>query len=128
MINVAEAKLVADDQTYWRCTAQDAHQHTWVIQHEYLKMALNQAIELCKKTSPAPKTCIADEQTCSIFTPNQPHRTLWECTALDDNGRSWTSKGRHQRDEAATTAESYCKQQSKIPETCYINLITCKKN
>jgi hypothetical protein len=50
---------------------------------------------------------------------------MWQCTALDQTGEPWQSNFYSQRLDAALGAKAFCKEKSSVPDTCYINLVTC---
>ncbi len=51
---------------------------------------------------------------------------MWICTALDFTAEPWQSNLYPHRDDAALAAKDYCKQNSNVPDTCYINMVTCR--
>jgi hypothetical protein len=53
-------------------------------------------------------------------------RPMWRCTAFDQMVKSWPSNTYTHRDDAAIAAKAYCEQGSAFPDTCFINLMTCK--
>lgn len=50
---------------------------------------------------------------------------MWRCTAIDITAQPWESNFYSNRDDAALAAQAYCKENSTLPATCYINMVTC---
>lgn len=115
----------SDTFNYWKCTTQDQEKKQWASTNNYKKIALNVAVDKCKKESRAPSTCTLSKTTCVQFHNGVNTTPLWECTALDDNAEPWVNNPNPQKEDAALAAKSYCQENSKLPDTCYINLITC---
>lgn len=118
--------LYAEGISYWQCTIQDELRHQWHDANLYERVAMNKALEACKKESPVPMSCKMDKNNCSFYFNGQSTRPLWQCTALDHDAKPWQSSVHPSREEAALSAKEDCQSQSSLPETCYINLITCK--
>ncbi len=114
------------DDSYWQCSAHDIQGKQWMVNHLYEQVATNRAFEACKKESEAPVSCKALKDNCDYFSNGLSTRPLWRCTALDLMSKIWRNNPRPNRDEAAIEAHDICKRYSAMPETCYINLMTCK--
>ena len=114
------------DDSYWQCRAHDTQGNQWVVNNLYEQVATNKAFEACKKQSDAPTSCKALKDNCDYFSNGLSTRPMWRCMALDLMSKIWKNDPRANRDEAALEAEAICKQHSPMPETCYINLMTCK--
>lgn len=110
----------------WYCTAQDNDHHQWEIQHPYRIAAMNRALEQCKKGSPIPKTCRIITKNCIAAGNEMVANRHWQCTAFDKAAMAWTSSFYPNRDDAALHANDTCKSNSSVPESCYINLVSCK--
>lgn len=110
----------------WQCSAQDSSDKEWIRKSPYERMAINLAFEACKKESAYPSTCHSAKNGCEAFIGGQSTRPLWRCTALDQLGKAWESNLYRQRDDAALAAKAYCLDNSGSPDTCYINLMTCR--
>lgn len=117
--------LAMDSSSYWRCTTHDSANKEWHAGNIYQKMAMNLAFEACKKESQLPASCKTSIQDCEGFNQGMSTRPRWRCTALDAHALPWQSNFYSQRLDAALAAKAYCKNNSSIPETCYINLVTC---
>jgi hypothetical protein len=110
----------------WKCIARDAANKEWRASSNYERVAINHAFELCKKESTLPSSCKTSKQDCEAFIDGVSTRPLWRCIALDQMGKPWESNLYSQRDDAALAAKAYCQDQSGFPDTCYINLMTCR--
>lgn len=111
---------------YWRCTAQDAENKEWLAISNYEISAINKAFDDCKKQSKTPSSCKTAKEACEAFINGISTRPMWRCVALDQKAKTWPSNIYIHRDDAALAAKAYCQQNSVYPDTCYINLITCK--
>lgn len=110
----------------WTCTAYDKDNKYWSGQSSYEIAATNKALAGCKKESQNPNSCRIDRAQCEPFMHHVTGpRGLWKCTALDQMAKPWASKLLPQRDEAALAAKANCTRHSSMPDTCYINLLTC---
>ena len=54
------------------------------------------------------------------------NHVIWRCTALDQMAQSWVGHISANRDDAALDAEAYCQEHSSVPDSCYIDLLTCE--
>ncbi|KTD36290.1 hypothetical protein Lnau_1274 [Legionella nautarum] len=111
---------------YWTCSAHDAENMEWVINSSYEITAIHKAFDECKKQSKIPTSCKVSEAACEEFVNGISTRPKWQCIALDQTAKEWPSNAHADRDDAAIAAKSYCQQHSSFPDTCYINLMTCK--
>lgn len=111
--------------SYWQCVTQDKTDKQWSAKNTFQKVALNLAFSTCKKESMAPLTCKTSKSRCEGFNQGERMKSGWVCTALDDFAQAWPSVVYSSREEAALGAKGFCKHNSAVPETCYINLITC---
>ena len=114
------------DDGYWECAAQDAEQKQWVIKSPYERVASTKAFEACKKQSIAPISCKIPKENCDYFSNGLNTHPMWRCLALDQMSKLWRSEIHTNRDEAALESKAFCQQHSPMPESCYINLMTCK--
>lgn len=120
------ANLHANASDNWQCTARDATDKEWTRSGNYQRSAVNNAFEACKKESIHPATCKTSDADCESFMNGLSTRPMWRCIALDQMAKSWESNLYSQRDDAALAAKAYCQDRSNFPDTCYINLMTCK--
>lgn len=120
--------LWANPSKFWQCTASDAQDKQWVINSQYERQATNEAYAACKKESQVPKTCTVAHEACEAFVHGVSTKPLWKCTALDRFAKPWVSIAYRNRDDAAIAAKAYCEEQSQAPDSCYINLLTCKNS
>lgn len=109
----------------WQCIAKDANQKQWIIKSNYQRNAINLALEGCKKESTLPTTCEALDDNCDSLINGRSTKPLWRCIALDHTATPWTGTLSGNRDNAALSAKARCKDQSTLPESCYINMLTC---
>ena len=123
---LAIAEQIIDDNNFWRCTAFDAENKRWVVKSGYELAAINKAYDACKKESSLPETCKTAKETCETFINGVSTRPMWRCTALDQMAKAWPSNTYIHRDDAAIAAREFCQENSSFPDTCYINLMTCK--
>ena len=114
-----------DNNNYWQCTILDGTNQQWQVNSIYKKVALNEAYDACKKESQAPVTCKATQAACEQFINGISIKPMWQCTALDREAEAWPSNTHDQREDAALAAKAYCMENSNVPETCYINMVTC---
>ncbi len=110
---------------YWLCKTHDETNTFWSAKNIYQKIALNFSYAQCKRNSRLPATCRTSKANCEKFVAGVNIMPMWECTAFDRAAFAWTSNRYPHREDAALAAKAYCKQKSPIPDTCYINLITC---
>lgn len=118
--------LWADGASYWQCTASDSDGNQWIGKSIYERAATSKAFDACKKQSRVPASCKADVGICEGFDHGISISPMWQCTALDERGHAWNNPAYNDRDAAALTAKTLCKENSAVPESCYINLLTCK--
>ena len=118
--------LWAYQADYWQCTASDGEDKQWVVNSTYERQATNEAYDACRKQSRIPETCKAAHEACEAFLNGVSTRPLWQCTALDRFAKPWVSNPYSHRDDAAIAAKAYCEEKSKDPDSCYINLLTCR--
>lgn len=125
MLILSTTGYAASNTNYWRCSTQDGTNREWSATNIYEKIALNFAFDRCKKESKVPNTCRTAQNNCEQFINGVSSRPLWQCTALDRTAQPWRSRIYSQRDDAALAAKAFCQQKSTLPETCYVNMITC---
>lgn len=117
--------LWAND-SYWHCTASDSEHKQWIEQSLYERAAISKAFDACKKHSHVPASCKVDIGVCEGFDHEMSIRPVWQCTALDEQGTTWHGQTNIDMDAAALSAKALCTQRSVAPDTCYINVLTCK--
>lgn len=110
---------------YWQCTTHDIDNNLWIAKSGFQKVAINVGYDSCKKQSKNPTTCKTAKTACEFFLQGVSTRPLWRCTALDRTAVAWKSNYYSDRTDAAFAAKAYCKDNSTVPETCYINMVTC---
>ncbi|MCA0403088.1 MAG: hypothetical protein LCH30_04740 [Proteobacteria bacterium] len=120
------AERVDLEADYWRCLANDSENKQWITLSAYEITALNKALDNCKKESTSPGTCKINRDNCEYFSHGHSTKPMWRCTALDKKAKAWPSRVASHRDEAAVSAKEHCLTESSIPDTCYINLLTCR--
>ncbi len=116
----------ADESNYWQCTVIDDDNNQWTEKNLYQPPAANKAFDACKKQSQKPASCRFNDDTCESFIHGLSTRAAWQCTAFDSSATSWSSGPFTQQDDAVFAAKAKCKENSQLPETCYVNLLTCK--
>lgn len=109
----------------WECQVHDSTNMHWVGKGSYERAATNKAFEACKKESKVPETCRAAKENCDVFVNGKSTRPMWRCTALDQYAKTWRSRIYPHRDDAALAAKAYCQENSGMPDSCYIHLMTC---
>jgi hypothetical protein len=119
------AEQINNNGNYWECTTHDASNTQWNAQSFYEKIALNLSYAQCKRKSQSPTTCKTSQSSCVQYVKGVNVMPMWRCTALDREALPWRSKLYPNREDAALAAEAFCKQESPVPSTCYMNLITC---
>jgi len=72
-----------------------------------------------------PMTCKVESEDCEDFIRGKSTRPIWQCTALDRNGKAWVSHANTKRDDAVVAAQAYCLKRSSVPKSCYVNVLTC---
>lgn len=125
IVNPLWANNPTDTTNYWQCVAQDKEGKQWVAKGSYARVASNKAFEACKKTSRVPSSCKAAQDTCDHYDDGMIKNPGWQCTALDRMAKPWSGRTYSSQDEAALAAKKYCQEHSSVPDTCYINLLTC---
>ena len=118
--------LWANETNYWQCSASDSEGLQWMAKSVYERAATSKAYDACKKQSHDPVSCKADLGVCEGFDHGVSISPLWQCTALDQNAKPWSNQSRISQDDAAMAAKAYCEEHSPAPDSCYINLSTCK--
>ena len=118
--------VLAAQANSWQCTASDAESKQWVISSPYQRQATNEAYTACKRESRIPNTCAVAHEACEAFVNGVSTKPLWKCTALDRFAKPWVSITYSHRDDAAIAAKAYCEEKREAPDSCYINLLTCK--
>ncbi len=113
------------NSSYWQCVTQDQTKRTWSASSGYQKTAYNLAIAACKKESTVPMSCMAHHTSCTAFNQSLNQRAQWRCTALDVNADPWISNYYANPDDAALAAKAFCQDNSTVPGSCYINMVTC---
>jgi len=111
--------------SYWQCVTEDSANKVWSARSFYQKAALNIAFASCKKESQNPVSCKTSASSCEGFNQGYSLRPMWQCTALDHEAQAWQSNFYAERYDAALGAKLFCKEKSGVPDTCYINLVTC---
>lgn len=111
----------------WSCLTRDMENKQWIMTSNYGLAAMNKSFDACKKESNFPNSCKVIKENCDLYLQASVLQTQWVCTALDAQSNPWPGTGSSKQDEAALAAKANCRRNSLIPETCYINLITCKK-
>lgn len=125
VLGISSSLHAEPTDNYWQCVTHDASSKEWTVKNNYKKMALNLAYANCKRESTVPTTCKTTSGTCELFIQGVSVRPMWACTALDRTATPWRSNSYSQRYDAALAAQAYCRQNSTVPMTCYINLVTC---
>ncbi|WP_298625970.1 hypothetical protein [uncultured Legionella sp.] len=115
-----------EEGSYWQCITRDKTDREWTARNSYQKVAINIAFDACKKESEFPASCKAAKSDCEGFYRGMSTKPLWRCTALDQTAEPWFSNFYSQRDDAALAARAYCRENSTVPDTCYINMVTCR--
>jgi hypothetical protein len=111
---------------YWLCVTQDKTTKEWGAKSPYQKVAINVSFDACKKESTIPATCKSSKTSCERFVQGMSTSPRWSCTALDLTAVAWPSNFYLQRIDAALAAKDFCKDNSTVPDSCYINLVTCR--
>ncbi len=115
-----------DMNNHWQCTTTDNMHIQWIAKNNSKQIALNHAFDECKKNSQQPASCQTSNETCENIVQGMNTKPMWQCTALDQLAKPWDSNIYDKRDDAAIAAKAYCEERSSMPQTCYINLLTCK--
>ncbi|MCC5793089.1 MAG: hypothetical protein JJT82_10870 [Legionellaceae bacterium] len=128
LLNLITVGSFASEAMIWRCLAIDRMGQTWKSTSSYVKSAQASAHALCKKESRNPWQCFSSRELCEVFRFGNSRASFWRCTAYNQkNNEKWRSGPYGARLEAAAGALGYCEQFSKYPDSCYINMLTCKK-
>lgn len=124
-VNVEAQPANTGSGNFWKCTVFDQDQNQWVGKGEFERIATNKAYDACKKQSKFPQSCKAAKENCEGIVSGRSTRTMWQCTALDDMAKPWKGAFYVHADDAAIGAKAFCKDKSALPDTCYINLLSC---
>lgn len=112
---------------YFQCSITDRESKSWSAKSKHHKMAVHLALEACKRESNAPGSCKKSKIKCDDSDPTvATNNGGWRCMALDYMARAWSKDYHPNIDGAAFMALTYCRQRSAVPETCYLNYITCE--
>ncbi len=122
----ANALTTTDDNSYWKCAAYDSENMLWEAKGQFERAAVNKAFHACKKQSRVPESCKIATEYCDAIVKGVSTRPMWRCTALDQMAKHWVSNFYLHRDDAALAARAFCEQHSGMPQSCYLNLMTCK--
>jgi hypothetical protein len=122
------APAFAAKNAYWQCIATDAENKQWSVNNNYQKVAFHLAFAACKKESLSPTSCKMSAYDCLGFNQYNSSSLKWQCTAFDQATEYWRSNFYSKPEDAALAAKAFCKSKSSLPETCYINLVTCITN
>lgn len=122
---ICSGTALADSDNYWQCTLRDATKQVWQTRNIYRQMAVIQSLAECKKASTIPRSCRLNAMSCEHFISGVSSNPLWRCVALDRTATAWPSDFSNSRIQAAFSAKDFCKQRSIVPETCYLNFVTC---
>jgi|GEM_PF-1400737 len=117
---------ITDENNYWNCHAYDSQNMQWEAKSQFERAAASKAFDACKKQSHVPQSCKIATDYCDSIVNGVNTRPMWQCTALDQMAKHWVSQIYVQRDEAALDAKAFCQQHSGMPQSCYLNLMTCK--
>lgn len=109
----------------WECTAKDNHNKQWVAHSNYQRNASIRALESCKKESSSPESCRSIAEDCDSLMNGLSTRPLWRCVALDFTATPWNGNLSRDRTNAALSAKGICRERSSVPDSCYINMVTC---
>lgn len=124
--SLAAGVTMKDTGSYWLCKAYDSKNNQWIAKSPYRRVAMNTAYEGCKKQSQFPKTCKTANEYCEDIIKGGIAQHGWQCTAMDKKAKSWVSDAYPERNQAVLGAKAYCEKHSDIPNSCYVNLLTCK--
>lgn len=109
----------------WLCKAHDNTNKEWLAQSPYPKIAINRSLDACKRQSTNPLSCRITSNDCESPQLDPSTKPYWRCTAIDQQGTPWNSIYYLNKEDAALAANAYCHSKSPLPETCFINMITC---
>ncbi|MBA2652233.1 MAG: hypothetical protein H0U73_08205 [Tatlockia sp.] len=109
------------------CLTSDSENRHWLKISTYGLTAMNKSFDACKKESNFPTTCRVVKESCDLYIKEAAQETTWQCTALDFYGNPWRSTGSSKQDVTALAAKAKCRRNSLVPDSCYINLVTCRK-
>lgn len=109
----------------WECVAKDDNHKQWIAHSTYQRNATIRALESCKKESNLPGTCQTRDSDCDALVNGRSTRPLWRCVAFDFTATPWYNNPTRDRTAAALSAKSICIERSTVPDSCYINMITC---
>lgn len=110
----------------WTCQIADKNGTIWEGKHRYQLPAKMNALHLCKNESRSPMSCVRTKETCTETEEEVSSKSYWQCTAFDQMGKEWSAEPLKNRDDAAIQAKESCLNESGFPDTCYVNLLTCR--
>lgn len=120
---------IASTQSLWHCVVEDEASKQWSRYGAYERVAVSKAFEGCKKESTLPATCRVQSNGCDFIEEGAVVSTRhWQCLALDDQALSFLSAPAAHQDEAIFQAKALCRAKSRVPDTCYVNSVTCTEN
>lgn len=122
----AEAVILQTKNTYWECNAFDQDDNLWIAQSSFERGAINKSLDACKKMSKNPQTCKVAKENCFAKVNGISTRPMWQCVALDQMAKHFKSAYYTKRDDAALGAKAFCQEHSGMPDSCYVNLMTCE--
>lgn len=121
----AWSEVYQGENNFWQCRAEDSAYNKWTATNEFKRAAANMAYDACKKQSNDPKSCKTAHEFCDFYANGMITTPMWQCTALDRMAKPWVSNIYRHREDAAIAAKAYCRENSDIPDTCYVRLVGC---
>ncbi|MBA2648960.1 MAG: hypothetical protein H0U75_05030 [Legionella sp.] len=112
----------------WKCTIYDVDRKVWSSSSGHHTLAIHSVFDSCLKESRLPQSCQKKTITCEGYDQIQKDGQGWVCTAFDRLAKAWPSRSSSNVDAAALRAKQACRSKSRVPETCYINFVTCRLN
>ncbi|MCX7117431.1 MAG: hypothetical protein NTW94_05945 [Legionellales bacterium] len=132
--SITNAEDAPTSNQTWTCVAHDVSNKQWVAKNTYQQIATTKALEACKQESRMPLSCKALKSSCDetgeIAAGNgrdNAHQGYWQCVALDYAAKPFNGHSSPSREDAASLATNDCHEHSALPETCYLNFLTCDK-
>ncbi|MBA2710041.1 MAG: hypothetical protein H0U57_05580 [Tatlockia sp.] len=116
----------ASAESKWSCIAIDGQNRQWTVSSNYHKTSFNKSVDECKKRSNVPATCHVIKESCNMLVKQILVKPRWQCTAFDFHADKWIATSSRSPDKAALSAKGFCKLNSALPDSCYINVITCR--
>lgn len=115
----------ANINSYWQCSTTDSADKVWVGRDINRQAAINQSAQACRDNTENEGSCISARESCVQVVNNRIVRPSWRCTAFDMT-TYYRGAVQYTREDTIESALDKCRRLSFSPNTCKVNMLTCK--